>query len=109
MVIVSLGPKVRGIAAVLPSSASASECDSGRKFSETTALGMTETISGSSEARRTVFSLQVCETQIMWSTSLKVNLRSLLVRILAASANPKSEWSVKTVRKPMVRAWRIAS
>lgn len=109
MVIVSLGPNVRGMTIVLPSSVSASEYDSGRKFSETTALGMTETISGSSEARKTVFSLQVCETQITWSTSLRVNFRSLLVRILAASANPNSEWSVKTVRKPMVRAWRIAS
>jgi hypothetical protein len=32
-------------------------CDNGQKFSATTAFGMTETINGSSEARRTVFSL----------------------------------------------------
>lgn len=31
--------------------------DKGRKFSATTAFGMTETIKGSNEARRTVFSL----------------------------------------------------
>ncbi len=37
-----------------------------------------------------------------WSTSLSVNFSSLLVRMLAASAKPNSEWSVKTVRSPMV-------
>lgn len=29
--------------------------------------------------------------------------------MLAASANPNSEWSVKTVRSPIVRACRMAS
>lgn len=32
-------------------------CERGRKFSATTALGITETMRGSSEALRTVFSL----------------------------------------------------
>ena len=32
-------------------------CDTGRKFSATTAFGITETIKGSSDALRTVFSL----------------------------------------------------
>lgn len=31
------------------------------------------------------------------------------MRIVPASAKPKSEWSVKTVRNPMVRACKIAS
>lgn len=34
---------------------------------------------------------------------------SLFVIIALASANPNNEWSVKTVFKPMVLAWNIAS
>ena len=48
-------------------------------------------------------------TQMTWSTSLKVNFNNLFVRILAASAKPNNEWSVNTVRRPMVLAWSIAS
>jgi hypothetical protein len=44
-----------------------------------------------------------------WSTSLRENFKSLFVRILAASAKPNKEWSVKTVLKPIVRACRMAS
>lgn len=98
MVIVSFGPsdckvcgggggraEVFGLACAW---ASSDGC-SGRKLEATTALGMTDTMSGSREARRTVFSLQVWLTQMTWSTSLRVNLSNLLVKILAASAKPK--------------------
>ena len=51
----------------------------------------------------------VCETQTTCDTSARENLRSLLVRMELASANPNKEWSVNTVFKPMVRAWNIAS
>ena len=83
-------------------------------------------MSGSRDARKTVFSLldlpvsgavskdlnypyHVWLTQITWSTSLNVNFKSLFVKILAASAKPKREWSVKTVRSPIVLACRMAS
>lgn len=57
MVIVSFGPKCCGGPGALLRRGSIESCDSGRKFSATTALGMTETMSGSRDARRTQFSL----------------------------------------------------
>lgn len=65
--------------------------DAGAKFSDTTALGITETMFGSKAARSTVFSLHVCETHITWSMSESVNFSNLFVRIDPASAKPKSE------------------
>jgi hypothetical protein len=102
MVMISVGPSARGVGEVgreptywrvsaRLSELVVSEWDSGWKFSATTALGMTLTMSGSSDARRTVFSLHVCDTHMTWSTSLRVNLSSLLVSILAASAKPNNE------------------
>lgn len=38
-----------------------------------------------------------------------MNLSSLLVKMDPISANPIKEWSVNTVRKPMVRACKIPS
>lgn len=70
---------------------------------------MTETRCGGMHARSTVFSLDVCETHTTWCTSASVNLSTLLVRMDATSAKPKSEWSVKTVGRPIVRACRMAS
>ena len=40
------------------------------------ALGITETLSGFNEARRHVFSLLVCETQITWSHVAREHLRA---------------------------------
>ena len=51
----------------------------------------------------------VWETQIVWLTPASENLRTLLVMIELRSANPKSEWSVKTALIFIVRAWNIAS
>ena len=51
----------------------------------------------------------VCETQITWSMSANENCKNLLVMMERASAKPKREWSVNSVRSPMVRAWRRAS
>lgn len=99
---ISVGPKARGVgdagrdptdwrAMARLSELVVSEYDNGLKFSATTAFGITLTMRGSREARRTVFSLHVCDTQMTWSTSLKVNLSNLLVKILAASAKPNNE------------------
>mmetsp|Transcript_28579 Transcript_28579/g.62582 ORF Transcript_28579/g.62582 Transcript_28579/m.62582 type:complete len:218 (+) Transcript_28579:320-973(+) len=55
------------------------ELRSGWKREESTALGITETRSGWTLARRTVFSLLVCETQIMCGVSASVNSRTLFV------------------------------
>ena len=41
--------------------------------------------------------------------SAKEKLRTLLVKMELASANPKRLWSVNTVRRPIVRAWNMAS
>jgi len=64
MLMISCGPKWCGIGfgngmfAVPLCKLRIGECDErGRKFSATTAFGMTDTISGSRDARRTVFSL----------------------------------------------------
>lgn len=46
---------------------------------------------------------------MMWLVSHKVTVSSLLVSTELRSANPKSEWSVKTVLRPMVLAWNSAS
>ena len=51
----------------------------------------------------------MCETQMTWSISESVYLRSLLVMMLLTSANPKSEWSVKQALMPIVRACKMAS
>jgi hypothetical protein len=70
---------------------------------------MTYTRPGGTQARSTVFSLEVCDTQMAACTSARLNLSTLLVRMEAGSAKPKREWSVKTTRRPMVRACRAAS
>lgn len=57
MVIMSLGPRRCGDASGAKDTLGEVGQSRGRKFSATTALGMTETMRGSSEARRTVFSL----------------------------------------------------
>lgn len=51
----------------------------------------------------------VCETHMTWFVSDRENWRTLLVSMELASAKPNSEWSVKTVLRPMVLAWNIAS
>lgn len=51
----------------------------------------------------------VCETQITWLQIANVICNSLFVIIALASAKPNNEWSVKTVFKPIVLAWNIAS
>jgi len=69
-----------------------------------TAFGITLTVSGSTAARSTVFSRAVFDTHTTWSTSVNVNLSSLLTSIDESVANSISEWSVNTVRRPMVCA-----
>mmetsp|Transcript_546 Transcript_546/g.1930 ORF Transcript_546/g.1930 Transcript_546/m.1930 type:complete len:218 (-) Transcript_546:426-1079(-) len=69
---------------------------SGVNTAVSTALGMTNTRSGSNPARSTVFSLLVWETQMTAWMSHRVNLRSLFVWTLLESWKPKREWSVKT-------------
>jgi hypothetical protein len=76
---------------------------------ETTAFGITETCSGRSEALRTVFSLDVCETQMTWLISDNVNFNSLFVSIEEISSKPNKEWSVKMVFIPIVFECIIAS
>jgi hypothetical protein len=73
------------------------------------ALGITDTSEGSKAALKTVFSFEVWETQMTWPASMSANLRSLLVWILDASANPKREWSVKQVLYPIMRPRAIPS
>lgn len=68
---------------------------SGSKCSAMTAFGITYTDSGSILALSTVFSFDVCDTQITASISESVKTSSLLVRIEAVSLNPNKEWSVK--------------
>ena len=57
MVIMSFGPRRWGEGSGAKPAPGEDGESLGWKFSATTALGMTETINGSSEARRTVFSL----------------------------------------------------
>ena len=64
---------------------------SGVNLVASTALGSTDTREGGSAALSTVFSLDVCETQITWLISASVNISSLLVRMDEASAKPKRE------------------
>ena len=82
---------------------------SGLNLEVSTALGITKTRSGGRQARRTVFSLLMCDTQMTACTSQSVHLRSLLVQMLAASAKPKREWSVNATGYPMVRACSMHS
>ena len=51
----------------------------------------------------------VCDTQMAWLTPASENLRTLLVMIELASANPNNEWSVNTALIPIVRACSIDS
>jgi hypothetical protein len=51
----------------------------------------------------------VCDTHTTCCVSHSVNCSSLLVWMEEPSANPNSEWSVKTVLRPSVRACRMAS
>jgi hypothetical protein len=76
----------------------------GVKDEVSTALGMTETLPGSTFARRTVFSLLVCDTQITWLMFVKVKSRTLFMCMADGSENPNSEWSVKIVLIPMTFA-----
>lgn len=69
---------------------------SGVKSVGSTALGITDTISGFRAARSTVFSLLVYDTHTMWLVSHSVTVRSLLVNTELTSAKPNSEWSVNT-------------
>ena len=71
---------------------------SGVKSVGSTALGITDTIFGSSAARSTVFSLLVYDTHTMWFVSHSDTVRSLLVSTELTSAKPKSEWSVNTCK-----------
>ena len=61
-------------------------------------------MAGSTPALSTVFSLLVCETQMLWSMSHRLQTRTLLRWIDAASAKPSREWSVKQVGIPIVLA-----
>jgi hypothetical protein len=90
-----------------------------------TAFGMTETLFKSdgiftqqyristkqhrNEGAFSGFRYLVCDTQTTWSISERVNFRNLFMTILLGSENPKREWSVKQVLRPMVRAWMMAS
>lgn len=69
---------------------------SGVKSVDSTAFGITDTISGLRAARSTVFSLLVYDTHTIWLVSHSVIVRSLLVSTELISAKPKREWSVKT-------------
>jgi hypothetical protein len=59
-VIISSGPSALGRMGSPVSS------ERGRKFSATTAFGITDTMSGSSDARRTVFSLLLGVSEVAW-------------------------------------------
>lgn len=81
----------------------------GVKAEVSVAFGITLTRSGAILARSTVFSREVLLTQITWSTVRRLHCNILLMWIDAASAKPKSEWSVKQLLMPMVPAWNMLS
>jgi hypothetical protein len=70
---------------------------SGIKRVQSTALGITLIISGFRKALRVRFSLEVWDTEIAWSTSLRLNLTILFRLMQAISSNPNRLWSVYTV------------
>ena len=81
----------------------------GVKLAVSVALGITDTRCGAIFARSTVFSRLVFETQMTWSTHRSDHSSTLLMWMDAASAKPKSEWSVKHTLSPSVPAWKRAS
>lgn len=70
---------------------------SGVKTVVSTALGMTETLSWGTQARSTVFSFPMWDTQMQWLQSARDISRNLFVMMAETSAKPNKEWSVKTV------------
>jgi hypothetical protein len=63
----------------------------GVKTEVSTAFGMTDTSDGGMLARSTVFSLEVCDTQMTWLMMLHVKLSTLFMWIALGSLNPNSE------------------
>ena len=73
---------------------------SGLNATLSTALVITETFSGLTEPRSTLFSFPVCDTQMEWLVFASENLRNVLVMMAEASLNTNREWSVNTDLRP---------